>query len=209
VDDHPIVRQGIVRLVNQEDDMEVVGEVGDGKKLVREIDRLKPDVLMLDISLGDRSGIEITKDIRISHPDLPILVLSMHSELLYAERALRAGARGYIMKDEATDKLVLALRRVLNGKIYLSDEMSSRMLDQMIEGHGEGSPNAVERLSNRELEVYEMIGHALSTREIAQKLSLSIKTVEAHRANLKSKLNLKNSVELLQHATLWLQSMQR
>ncbi len=205
VDDHPIVRQGISQLINQAPDLIVAGEADTPHKALKCLTSIDPDLVMVDISLGDCSGIELLKDLRIHHPKLPVLVLSMHSESLYAERVLRLGARGYIMKDQATDLLIQAIRQVLAGKVYLSPDMSSRMLDLLVDGRSEPCETPVQRLSNRELEVFELIGRGLGTREIAEQLSLSIKTVEAHRAHIKEKLNLQNSVELLQSATIWMQ----
>jgi len=206
IDDHPIVRQGLAQLINQESDLQICGEAGDPPEALQCIEMDQPDIALVDLSLGESSGLELIKDIRVQFPDLPVLVLSMHNELLYAERALRAGARGYIMKDEGTEKLVAAIRLVLGGDIYVSETMSARMLHKFVEGSPDEGSSPIDRLSDRELQVFELIGRGLGTREIAAKLHLSVKTIEAHRAHIKDKLDLKNSIELLQHAMRWIES---
>jgi DNA-binding NarL/FixJ family response regulator len=203
VDDHPVVRHGLAQFINQEDDLFVVGQAGDAHEAMKQIEDLQPDVVMADLSLRDRPGLELIKDIEAKHPKLPVLVLSMHDESLWAERVLRAGARGYIMKQEATDKVVYAIRRVMTGEIWVSDSIAARMLQKLSKGRptaGEGSP--LEALTDRELVIFQMVGLGLSVKEIANRLSLSAKTVEAHREHIKEKLNLKSSVELLRYAIL-------
>jgi len=205
VEDHPIVRNGLARLIEEQSDLTVCGEAESAAEALKAVDQLHPDVVIVDISLGDSSGLELIKDIKARYDHLPVLVLSMHDESLYAERALRAGAKGYIMKEEATETVVTALRRVLNGDIWVSDEIAARMLRGFVGG---GTPQPVapmERLSDRELEVFEFIGHGLGTREIAAKLHLSVRTVESYRAHIKQKLNLKDARELLRHAVLWVE----
>jgi DNA-binding NarL/FixJ family response regulator len=170
---------------------------------MKAIEDLQPDVVMADLSLRDRPGLELIKDIEAKHPKVPVLVLSMHDELLWAERVLRAGARGYIMKQEATDKVVYAIRRVLSGEIWVSESIAGRMLQKLSKGRPAadvGSP--LEALTDRELVIFQMVGLGLSVKEIASRLSLSAKTVEAHREHIKEKLNLKSSVELLRYAIL-------
>ncbi len=206
VDDHPVVRRGLAQLINQEPDLFVCGEAGSAHAALKVVSEEEPDVILLDLSLGDTNGISLIRDIRSQCGDVPILVLSMHEESLYAERVLRAGARGYIMKEEATERVIEAIRRVLRGKIHLSEKMSTRILSRAINGEPSSDGSAVECLSDRELEVFEMVGHGLQTRDIADKLHVSTKTVETHRANIKRKLKLDNAIELLQYATHWVQS---
>ena len=160
---------------------------------------------VVDISLKDSSGIELIKDLKVRFPDLLVLVLSMHDESFYAERVLRAGARGYVTKEEATESVIIAIRKLLDGGIYLSDNMASKMLSKFVDGPSEAGGLPVDRLTDRELEVFEFIGRGTSTRQIADKLHLSIKTIESHRENIKRKLKLDNATELLQHAVKWVQ----
>ncbi len=161
---------------------------------------LKPDAAIVDISLKGSSGIELLKNIKVQYPKLLVLVLSMHDESLYAERALRAGASGYIMKQEATDQVLVALRKVLNGEIYLSEKMSSKLMHQLVSGRATDAGSLMERLSDRELEIFGLIGEGRGTRQIAEQLHLSVKTIESHRAHIKEKLNLKNATELVHRA---------
>jgi len=201
VDDHPIVRQGLAQLINDENDLVVCGQAEDTPQALSAARDTAPDIAIVDISLKDRSGIDVIQDLRGINASLPVLVLSMHNETLQAERALRAGARGYIMKQEATDKLLTAIRRVLAGDIYLSDRMATRMLHQLIDAKkspAEMSP--LHSLTNRELEIFTLIGQGKGPREIAGQFGLSVKTVEAHREHIKQKLNLKTSNELIRHA---------
>lgn len=200
VDDHPIVRQGLAELINQEPDLHVTGQATSAAAAMEMIEREVPDVAIVDISLEDRSGIELIKDLRSRQPELPILALSMHDEALYAERALRAGAKGYIMKQEATEKVMTAIRRVLEGQIYVSDRMAARLLNQFVNAKPGDDDTPLGRLSDRELEIFTMIGKGLGTRDIATKLFLSVKTVEAHREHIKEKLKLKSGTELMRMA---------
>ena len=204
VDDHPVVRAGLTQMINQHPEFQVCGEAGSADDALRAFESERPDVAIIDISLGGVSGLELIKLVRARFSEVPLLVLSMHDEELYAERVLRAGAKGYIRKNEATEKLLKALKWVLQGQIYLSDKMTKRFLDGFISGNPRQFQPPIERLSDRELEVYEMIGRGRKTKEIAEKLHLSVKTVEAHREHIKSKLNLKDSIELLRHATHWI-----
>jgi DNA-binding NarL/FixJ family response regulator len=200
IDDHPIVRQGLSQLINQEHDLHVVSEAASAREALDAMDRGSPDIAIVDISLDDRSGIELIKDLRARDPNLPVLALSMHDEALYAERALRAGAKGYIMKQEATEKVMGAIRKVLEGQIYVSERMASRLLNQFVSAKPGEEDSPLGRLSDRELEIFSMIGRGLGTREIANKLYLSIKTVEAHREHIKEKLKLKSGTELMRMA---------
>jgi len=200
VDDHPVVRQGLRLLIDHESDLEVCAEAETVADALEAITKHKPDVAVVDLSLRGTSGLELIKDIRVRHADLPVLVLSMSDESVYAERALRAGARGYLMKEAATDEVLTALRRVLDGGIYLSDAMASRLLAQLVRGVPADGGSPVDRLSDRELEVFGLIGRGLGTSEIARRLHLSPKTIETYRAHIKQKLNLADATELLQHA---------
>ncbi len=205
VDDHPIVREGLSQVVNGEEDMTVIGMAETCCDALELIAGKHPTIALVDLSLRDSNGLELIKDLRLRHPDVVILVLSMHDETFYAERVLRAGARGYITKEEAVDKVITGIRRVLAGEIFLSQNMAGKMLSKMVEGR---NPNglSVERLSDRELEVFDLIGQGMGTRQIARQLHLSIKTVGSHRAHVKQKLKLKTGTELLRHAIQWVQS---
>src|SRR5271156_6559959 len=200
VDDHPLLRQGLALLINQQQDLEVCGEAEEAQAAMRAIARKKPDILIVDISLNGPDGLDLLKAIRGSYPDLPVLILSMHDEAIYAERALRARANGYIMKQEATEKVLVAVRRILGGDIYLSDRMANKLLHQYISGASPDMSSRLSTLSDRELEVFRLIGEGRSTREIAEKLHLSIKTVETYQAHIKDKLSLHSGRELVQHA---------
>ena len=181
------------------------GEAEDTPSALRAIERLGPDLVIVDVSLKGRSGIELIKDLKARMPDLPILGLSMHDESVFAERVIRAGAMGYIMKEEAATTVLQAIRRVVAGQIYLSSRISSRLVSKFLTGPAEVQ-NPLELLSDRELEVFQLIGQGFGTRQIAEKLHLSVKTIETYRANIKEKLKLKNATELLQHAIQWAQS---
>lgn len=200
VDDHPLLRQGLALLINREDDLAVCGEAAEANGAMRAIAAAKPDILIADISLNGPDGLELLKNLRVSHPDLPVLILSMHDETIYAERALRARANGYIMKQEATEKVLIAVRRILKGDIYLSDRMANKLLHQYVSGPATDMRSRLASLSDRELEVFRLIGDGRSTRQIAEKLHLSIKTVETYQAHIKDKLSLRSGRELVQHA---------
>jgi DNA-binding NarL/FixJ family response regulator len=203
VDDHPIVRQGLGLLINREPDMIVCGAAEEAQSALRAIPTLQPDVMVVDISLSGPDGLELVKTIRARDANLPILVLSMHDESIYAERALRAGANGYIMKQEATEKVLVAIRRILRGEVYLSDRVSSKMLQQYVRGSSTARESPVADLSDRELEVFRLVGEGHGTRQIAEELHLSVKTVETYQAHIKEKLSLRNARELVQHAIEW------
>lgn len=203
IDDHPLLRQGLAMLINQQQDMEVCGEAEEAHAAMRNIAQFRPDIVILDISLKGPDGLELLKSIRALYPDLPVLVLSMHDEAIYAERALRARANGYIMKQEATEKVLVALRRIFKGDVYLSDNMSKKMLQQYIAGAPSLLQSRIASLSDRELEVFRRIGEGRGTREIAEELHLSIKTVETYQAHIKDKLSLRSGRELIQHAIQW------
>jgi DNA-binding NarL/FixJ family response regulator len=199
VDDHPIVRQGLVQLVNAADDLQVSGEASTAREAIAAMRAAPPDIVIVDISLEDRNGVELIKDIISEFPGVPCLALSMYDEAMYAMRVLRAGGRGYIMKQEVPKKVIGAIRQVLDGHVYLSEKMSTRLVDQLVQTPA-GSAAGGSELSDRELEILTLIGRGQSTREIADKLFLSIKTVEAHRERIKEKLKLRNGTELLRYA---------
>jgi len=203
VDDHPIVRQGLALLINREPDLVVCGEAEEAMGAMHVLASSHPDILILDISLNGPDGLDLLKSIRTIHPALPVLILSMHDESIYAERALRAGANGYIMKQEATDKVLIAVRRILNGEIYLSDRIANRMLKHFITGSSTLRNSSVADLSDRELEVFRLIGEGHGTRQIAEALHISVKTVESYQAHIKEKLSLRSARELMQRAIQW------
>jgi DNA-binding NarL/FixJ family response regulator len=200
VDDHPLLRQGLALLINQEPDLMVCGEAEDAHASLKAIATNRPDILIADISLHGPDGLDLLKNLRTLYPDLPVLILSMHDESIYAERALRARANGYIMKQEATEKVLVALRRILAGDIYLSEKMANKLLHQYISGAPADMNSRLSALSDRELEVFRLIGEGRSTRQIAETLHLSIKTVETYQAHIKEKLSLRSGRELVQHA---------
>lgn len=203
IDDHPLMRQGLAMLINQQKDMLVCGEAEEAHAAMQCIAHKRPDIVILDLTLKGPDGLELLKTIRATDPDLPVLILSMHDETIYAERALRARANGYIMKQEATEKVLVAVRRILDGDVYLSDNMSRKMLQQYIDGSPSLLESRIASLSDRELEVFCRIGEGRATREIAEELHLSIKTVETYQAHIKEKLGLRSGRELIQHAIQW------
>jgi DNA-binding NarL/FixJ family response regulator len=203
VDDHPLVRSGLGELISNEPGLEVCGEADDADDALRKVAATSPDLIVIDISLKSSSGIDLIKRIKDRHPQVKMLVSSMHDESLFAERSLSAGAMGYISKQEAIDKVIVAILHVLRGQIYLSTQMSERLLHRMISGPKSLERSPIESLSDRELQVFEQIGKGLTTREIAGNLHLSIKTIETYRDNIKTKLNLTNTAELSRHAVQW------
>jgi len=203
VDDHPIVRQGLALLINRESDLVVCGEAEEMQSALSAIQTLRPNILIVDISLNGPDGLELLKNIRLTSPRLPVLILSMHDESIYAERALRAGANGYIMKQEATEKVLVALRRILSGEIYVSDRIANSMLRHYVRGANASEQSSVSDLTDRELEVFRLIGEGQGTRQIAEALHLSVKTVESYQAHIKEKLSLRSARELVQHAVEW------
>ena len=208
LDDHPIVRQGLSQLVNEQADLSVCGVAPDAASAFEAMDELSPDLLILDISLDGPDGLDFLKRLRLRENAPPVLVLSMHDESLYAERALRAGAKGYIMKQVATESLLAAIRKILKGGIYVSDGMAARMLHQFANRSGQTERSPLAELSDRELEVFRLIGEGQGTREIAELLHVSMKTVESYQAHLKEKLCLRNSRELVQRAIHWVSTNQ-
>jgi DNA-binding NarL/FixJ family response regulator len=200
VDDHPIVRERVAELINQEPDLIVSGEAEDAVQAVKAVAASAPDIAIVDITLKDTYGIELIKQLKELHPKLPILVLSMHDESLYGERALRAGARGYLTKQEASKKVVDAIRRILRGEIYVSDKLAGSLVRKVAGGNDQAGGSPVDVLTDRELEVFQLLGQGLTVREVAERLFVSAKTVEAHREHIKQKLNFKTSSELLRFA---------
>ncbi|HTG44803.1 MAG TPA: response regulator transcription factor [Verrucomicrobiae bacterium] len=200
IDDHPVIVQGISLLINSESDLSVVGSAATWPVAFKEIEELKPDVVVLDITLATANGVEVLKDLKIRFPEQRVLMLSMHDENLYATRAMKAGAYGYLMKASATEEVVIAIRQILKGEVYLSGPVSKRMMSQIIGRKPERDASPLDALSDRELEVYEMVGAGMTTRKIADRLHLSIKTIETHKAHLKEKLGLQSANELTQHA---------
>lgn len=206
VDDHPIMRKGLALTLESDPVFEVVEQLDRGEELIQKLDDLNPDLIIADISLPGMSGLELVKHLIAQKEDLKILVVSRHDESLYAERVIRAGAKGYIMKLEAGDVLLKAVRKVLNGGIYVSEEVSERLLMGMARGQKDAMESPIETLSDRELEVFELTGKGNSTRDIAERLHLSVKTVESYRARIKTKLNLENATELMVHAVKWVEN---
>lgn len=202
VEDHPVVRQGLTMLIDDEPDLTVCGGADSVAQSLPTIRKLKPDVVVVDIALSDGSGLDLIKDIHDSMPNLPILALSMHDESIYAERAMRAGAKGYIMKKEAMDKVMTAIRRVLAGELYVSDKMAARMVSKLINPKS-ANAGPVDLLSDREFEVFRLIAEGVGPTEIAQRLSLSVKTIETHREHIKEKLGLKTATELTRFSIQW------
>jgi DNA-binding NarL/FixJ family response regulator len=203
VDDHPVVRSGLRMLIDDEPDLFVCGEAGDADEAIRALDAKKPDLVIVDLSLKGSSGLELIKRIKSRETGSKMLVSSMFDESLYAERVLNAGALGYVSKQEAMEKVIEAIRCVLSGRVYLSATMSDRMLHRLTRDHQAPERSPVESLSDRELEVFEMIGRGRTTGEIATQLHLSVKTVETHREKIKAKLRLKSAAELYQYAVRW------
>jgi DNA-binding NarL/FixJ family response regulator len=203
VDDHPLLRQGLAQLINQEADMISVGEAGDATAALQGIEKAKPDLVIVDISLKGTSGIELTKNILAKHPKMLVLIISMYDESVYLERSLRAGAKGYLMKREATDHVITAIHRVLRGDIYVSDKWRDKLVNMYGNSSTVAAHPSAEKLSDRELEVLQLTGQGYSTQKIADELHVSVKTVESHYANIKNKLDLKNSHELIQYAVKW------
>jgi DNA-binding NarL/FixJ family response regulator len=203
VDDHPIVRQGLALFINREADLTVCGDAEEAGSALQRIQALRPDIVRVDISLNGPDGLDLLKSLRAYDHRLPVLILSMLDETLYAERALRAGASGYIMKQEATEKVLVAIRRILGGGIYVSDRMSGLMMLQFVGGALAPAVSPVAGLTDRELEVFRLIGEGHGTRQIAEDLHISIKTVESYQAHIKEKLSLRNARELVQRAIQW------
>ena len=208
VDDHPITRYGLVKLINHEPDLLVSGEAESAQQALAAIKSAPPDLVLADITMPGKSGLEFLKDMQVQHPRVPVLVMSMHDEHIYAERVLRAGGRGYIMKNEGGDRLLEAIRQVLQGRVYVSQSISVELLDTLTRRHsglGEATPG---RLSDREFEVFQLVGQGLSAQQIAERLHLSIKTVGTHRQHIKQKLKARTGPELIRQAVRWAAAQQ-
>ncbi|MCE2826255.1 MAG: response regulator transcription factor [Verrucomicrobium sp.] len=203
VDDHPMMRAGLAAWIRSQPDLEVVGEASDAPSALGAVPAARPDLLVTDLTLPGRSGLELIKDLLAQLPGLPILVLSMHDELVHAERALRAGARGYLMKEAGGERLLAAIREVLSGRVSVSPRMASVLLDSLSGPGPRGGGSPIGRLSDREFEVFQRIGQGLTPRDIAREMGISVKTVDVHRANLKAKLSLPHMSDLVRHAVQW------
>jgi DNA-binding NarL/FixJ family response regulator len=206
VDDHPITRQGLRMLVDLQPDFIVCGEADNAAYAMDLAAKLKPDVAIVDITLRTANGIELTKNLKAHSPELLILIVSMHDEDLFAERALRAGARGYLMKHEASDQVINALRRIVTGEVYVSERVQARMLSRMVNSRTGEVASPVESLSDREMEVFQLLGNGYSTRQIAERLNLSVKTIDSYREHLKLKLNLESGADLIRYAIQWVKT---
>lgn len=206
VDDHPVTREGVRVLIDQESDLVVCGQADSAPAALQLIQRLKPDLAVVDITLKTTSGIELMKNVKALLPDLPVLIMSMHDESLYAERALRAGAKGYVMKHEASDRILTAIRSVLAGDLYLSEKMKEKMLHRLVRSRKNEVVFTIDTLSDREMEVFQLIGNGFGTRQIADKLNLSVKTIDSYREHLKLKLRLEKGSDLVRHAIQWVRS---
>jgi DNA-binding NarL/FixJ family response regulator len=209
VDDHPLMRLGMGQLIDRQPDLTVCGQAEDATEALKCVANLNPDIVVLDLTLKDSDGLEVLKNINAQHPTIPVLVLSIHAESLYAELALRAGAEGYVMKSEPLANVLAAIRRILTGGIYVSESMTSRMLHQHARGATIVEALPIERLTDRERQVLHLLGHWHTTRQIARELHLSIKTVENYREKLKAKLNLDSASALVQFAVEWTQNSKR
>jgi DNA-binding NarL/FixJ family response regulator len=203
VDDHPLVREWLTNLIAQHDDLTVCGEAESVQQALDGISQTNPDVAIVDLSLAGGSGLDVVKNVRVSQPSTAVIVLSMHDERLYAERALRAGARGYIMKRETTSNIIAAIHEVLSGKIHVSPQMNASLAEKFADGRTPNLRSPIETLSDRELEVFQLLGQGFETRRVAQVLGVSIKTVQAYCARIKEKLELANASELLREAVRW------
>jgi DNA-binding NarL/FixJ family response regulator len=206
VDDHPILRKGLSMVINQEPDLMVIGEAEDAQTALEMIESLVPDLVIVDVSLPGVDGIELIKITKLRHRDLPALVVSMHDESLFAERALRAGARGYIMKQEAVENMLIAIRKVLSGEIFVSDKVATKMLETLISGDAKTVRSPLDLLSNRELTVFRLIGQGFKTSQIADRLHLSVKTIESYRSHIKEKLKIDTGTGLMKYAIQWVQN---
>ncbi len=204
IDDHAVVREGLANLINRQADLTVCGEADDVPTALAAIERLHPDLAIVDITLQGRSGLDLLKSLaKGGEAPLPVLILSMHDEAVYAERALKAGAKGYIMKEEAREKLLMAIRKVLSGEVYVSERVTGRILRQVSNAKAETIGTPLDRLADRELEVFRLIGQGRGTRQIAEQLNLSIKTIETYRARIMEKLDLRHATELMRRAVSW------
>ena len=206
VDDHPMMRIGITTLINAEPDLTVCFQASQAEEALSEIINCSPDLIVTDMTMPGRGGMEFIKDVKTLHPNLPVLVVSMHDEMLHAERVLRAGARGYLMKEAGGEKMLEAMRKVLAGQVYVSEKMSARILDAFSGRRSEQSSSPVETLTDREFQVFQLIGQGKGTRQIAEQLHLSVKTVEVHRLHIKEKLKMADAPTLVRYAVRWVEA---
>lgn len=206
VDDHAVVREGLIKLINQENDMTVCGEAEDGYLLMKILEKVRPDIIVVDLSLTQTNGIDIIKNVKNLYPDILFIVFSMHDEQIFAERAIRAGASGYVMKCEKPSVLINSIRKIVGGKLHFSDKMTEILLHKALNVKDDEGKDLVETLSDREFQVFQFLGRGVGTRQIADELNLSIKTIDAFRENIKHKLDLKNASELTQYAIKWIHS---
>jgi len=206
VDDHPFMRAGLAQLIDRQPDLHVAGEAGNPAEALRELARCQPDLVLTDITMPGRSGLEFIKDLHAAEPQLAVLVISMHDEAIYAERVLRAGGRGYIMKEAGGENLLAAIRQVLRGEVYVSPRMAARIMETFSGRTPRGSNSPIKKLTDREFEVFQLIGAGKSTRDIAAQLHLSSKTVDVHRGHIKEKLELKDTTALIRHAVRWVET---
>lgn len=209
IDDHALIRRGLATLIGGESDMEVCGQAEDAPTALRDVMKIQPELVILDLSLKGNSGLELIKSIQAFNPKIQILVLSMHPESIYALRVLKAGARAYVMKQEVVNKVLEAIRRIRNGNLFVSDNVANQMLSRLAAGKAADDTSPVSVLSDRELEIVNLIGNGLLTREIAVQLHLSVKTVETHRAHIKEKLGLQNATQLVQFCVRWVEEETR
>ena len=206
VDDHPFMRAGMTQLIDRQPDLQVCGEAGNSADAMREVAQRHPDLVLTDLTMPGRGGLEFIKDLQAMAAGVPVLVMSMHDEAIYAERVLRAGGRGYIMKEAGGENLLTAVRQVLRGEVYVSPRMAARLLEMFSGRKPRGSSSPIEKLSDREFEVFQLIGQGNSTRDIAERLNLSPKTVDVHRGHIKEKLELKDTTALVRHAVRWVET---
>lgn len=205
VDDHPLVRQGVSTLISQQPDLTVCGEAASAHEALEVLAEARPDLAIVDLALADSSGLDLIKDMQLRCPEVLVLVLSMRDEGFYAERVLRAGARGYITKEEGREKIIEGIRKVLAGQIYVSEKMATKVMGRIVGGAPGSGGEAMDQLTDRELEIFELIGQGLATREIAQRLHISPKTVDSHREHIKQKLQVLTAADLSKHAIQWVQ----
>lgn len=206
LDDHPLFREGITSLINKDPGLEVCGEASRASEALERVPECKPDLIVLDLSLPGKSGLELVKDFTALYPEIPVIVLSMHDELLYAERVIRAGGRGYLMKDTVPRQLLAALHTVIKGEMALSEQVTSHILGSMSGRRGSTPRPALQKLTDREMEVFELLGHGKSAHEIGRQLNISPRTVDAHRSHIREKLGISDSNALMRHAVCWVET---
>ncbi len=209
VDDHPVFRQGLVALIHSQTDYKVASEAGSSEEALKSLEQLTPDIALVDISLRNDNGLDLVRTMKKIHPDVPVLIVTMHDEIVYAERSMKAGARGLVMKQEAPETILEAIRTVLSGRVYLSERMNNRILESMFAAPKDGENSPIDRLSERETEVLEFIGQGFGATEIARNLALSVKTVNTYQEHLKEKLNLESSADVRRFAVSWFQATHR